>query len=190
MMSLIEEKKALRHMIRQRVRELTPDYCQVADAAICDRALSLDAYKKAHTVFCYVGMAWEINTRPLLRQTLADGKVLGVPLCVAKGIMEVRRIEGLDDLEEGQYGLLEPKRTTPLIAPEDIDLAFVPCCTCTTDGRRLGFGGGYYDRYLAQSSFTTAVLCRSRIRVDTLPMAPYDQLIDLVISDDGVFYKK
>ena len=89
-------------------------------------------------------------------------------------------------MEAGKYGILEPGAETPVIQPEEINLAIVPCMSCSHDGRRLGYGGGYYDRYLVRTRAVKAVICRERIMRADIPVEPHDQLMDMVISEHGV----
>ena len=65
------------------------------------------------------------------------------------------------------------------IQPEEIDLAVIPCCTCSQTGRRLGYGGGYYDRYLGRVAGVKAVICRDRIMRDDIPVEEHDQILPL-----------
>ena len=99
-------KSELRALIAQQVAALPPDYCREADGAICRHVLDWEVYRQAKAVFCYVGTDREIDTRPILRDALDRGKVLAVPLCVAKGVMEARQIRSLDDLVPGKYGIV------------------------------------------------------------------------------------
>lgn len=186
-MDVVNEKKCLRREVRRLVSELAPSYCEEADREIARRALSLPEYRAAEVVFCYVGRDQEINTRLILDRVLEDGKRLGVPKCVAKGIMEVYQIRSVQDLEEGKYGIMEPVDGCPLIRPEEIGIAFIPCMTCTCDGRRLGYGGGYYDRYLRDASFAKAVLCRESIMQREIPMESHDERIPIVISENHIW---
>ncbi|WP_287227991.1 5-formyltetrahydrofolate cyclo-ligase [Oscillibacter sp.] len=123
--------------------------------------MALPEYRSAGAVFCFVSAGREIDTRPILEQTLADGKMLCVPLCVADGIMELRAIRNLEELFPGAYGILEPPADSPALSPDQIDLAVIPCVTCSREGRRLGRGGGYYDRFLAHYRGAAVLLCRS-----------------------------
>lgn len=158
----------------------------MADARILDAAAALPEFQEAETIFCYVGMAGEINTRPLLEQILGSGKRLGVPRCQEKGIMHVCEIKDLTQLKKGYYGILEPDGACPVILPEEIDLAVIPCMSCDVQGRRLGKGGGYYDRYLEQTSFPKAALCRQQLMEREIPMEVHDQRMDLVITENDV----
>ena len=119
-MTCKEEKKALRQAVQQGVRQLPEDYCKAADAAIFEHIRALPEYAAAKTVFVFVGMDWEIRTQPLIEDMLRAGKIVGVPLCTGKRTMEVRRITGMDDLEKGFYGLLEPKAHTALLRPDEM----------------------------------------------------------------------
>ena len=116
-------KSELRALIARQVAALPPDYCREADGAICRHVLDWEVYRQAKAVFCYVGTDREIDTRPILRDALDRGKVLAVPLCVAKGVMEARQIRSLENLVPGKYGILEPGPDCPLVAPEALDLA-------------------------------------------------------------------
>ena len=162
-MTIDEEKQQLRATIRRLSAQLPFRYREAADRAIARHLLALPEYRSAGAVFCFVSAGREIDTRPILEQTLADGKMLCVPLCVADGIMELRAIRDLKELFPGAYGILEPPADSPALSPDQIDLAVIPCVTCSQEGRRLGRGGGYYDRFLAHYRGAAVLLCRERL---------------------------
>ena len=170
-MDLEERKKALRQEIKAAAVALDEGYTKEADLEIFSHVAGLSEYEQAGTLFCFVGTSGEIDTAPILEDALRKGKRVGVPKCTARGIMEVREIRSLGDLEAGKYG---------------INLAIVPCMSCSHDGRRLGYGGGYYDRYLVRTRAVKAVICRERIMRADIPVEPHDQLMDMVISEHGV----
>lgn len=171
--------------LKKRSDGLDLDYVRQTDRSIYLQAVSLREYREAGTVFCYVGMAGEINTRPILSRILADGKCLGVPRCIGRGVMEVREITDLSQLHPGKYGILEPEKERPLVPPAQIDLAFVPCLSCSRDGVRLGYGGGYYDRYLAQTACAKIALCREKMIEERLPAQQWDIRMDGVLTEKG-----
>ncbi len=179
-------KKILRKEVKQSILKLNSEYCEEANARIIDYIISWKEYVDADTVFCFVGTDTEINTTRILEHALRQGKRLGVPRCIQKGIMEVYEIKSLNDLEEGSYGILEPRAGTPLIRPEEIRLALVPCLTCNEKGQRLGYGGGFYDRYLARTDARRAVLCRSALIRESIPSDRYDLDMDYVITEKGI----
>lgn len=182
-----DRKKALRREIKEAVAALDKGYTREADLQIFRHVTGLPEYEQAGTLFCFAGTSSEIDTAPILEDALGQGKRVGVPKCTARGIMEVREIRSLRDLEAGKYGIMEPGAHTPVIQPEEIHLAIVPCMSCSHDGRRLGYGGGYYDRYLGRTRAVKAVICRERIMRADIPVEPHDQIMDMVISENGVW---
>ena len=149
-MSVIEEKKALRTYIRQTERTLDPAYKAESSEAICRCVLALEEYRAAGTVFAFAGTVHEIDTSLLLTETLAAGKTLVLPRCAEGHALDLCVVTSMDELVPGMYGILEPKADCALVTPADIDFAVVPCLSFDRRGRRLGQGGGYYDRYLEQ----------------------------------------
>ena len=179
-------KQTLRAEMAARIKNLSPTYCREADEAICRCVLQSDVYAKAETIFCYVGTEREIDTMRLIRAMMRDGKKVAVPLCTEKGVMEARRIEGMGDLVSGKYGILAPRLECQAVAPEELDLVIVPCCTGNARGQRLGYGGGYYDRYLPKTQCPTMLLCRHQLERDDIPLQPHDVLLDYLVTERGV----
>ena len=182
-----EQKKALRKTVREMAAKLDPAYCKEADRAIFRAVTGLAEYKRADTIFCFVGTEQEIDTSLVLRHALSHGKRVAVPKCVARGVMTACLIRSMTDLQKGSYGILEPGEGAAVIGPEEIDLGVIPCCTCSKSGRRLGYGGGYYDRYLERMNGTKALICRGKIMRDDIPVEEHDQGVDVVISEEGVW---
>lgn len=182
-MNMKEEKKRLRNKVMERISKLTKEYKIEADRKIYEKIINLKEYKEANTIFCFVNTEDEINTRVIIEDALKSGKRVGVPKCIGKGIMEVYEIKGESSLQDGKYGILEPKIGCLLIKPEEIDFAIIPCVSCNREGYRLGYGGGFYDRYLANTKFHTAVICREKILCDHIPNNETDIKIDKVITD-------
>ena len=179
-------KAELRAAVAAKVANLSPTYCQEADKAICDLVLRSESYRNAETIFCYVGTSREINTMPLLHAALRDGKTLALPYCRALGVMEARQIRNLSDLVTGKYNILAPKLECPTVEPEAIDLAIVPCCTANERGQRLGYGGGFYDRYLPRMRCPKVALCRRHLVTEDIPMDDHDVTVDYLVTERGV----
>lgn len=175
----------LRRELAKAERALTPAEKSASDAAILHHVVNTTVYHRARTVFAFVGRGDEIDTLPLLRQVLADGKRLCVPLCTAPGIMECREVTDLSVLRPGAYRILEPPAEAPLVASTDIDLAIVPCAGASPNGRRLGRGGGYYDRFLAEYAGEALLLCRQALLRLGIPWEAHDILIPAVITEQG-----
>ena len=185
--NLPAQKKQRRSEIRRAERELAPEYKAQADAAITSRLLHLPEYTAAKTVFAFVGMKREIDTTAFLNAVLASGRRLCVPLCTGEGIMEAKEIRSLDSLIPGTWGILEPDAACPTVPAEEIDFAVLPCVSCSTDGRRLGQGGGYYDRFLVKYRGASALICREALMTDDIPTEPHDIRLPLVVSENGVY---
>lgn len=104
--------------------------------------------------------------------------------------MEARQIRSLGELYPGSYGIEEPEKAAEIIGPEEISLALVPCLTCSGDGRRLGYGGGFYDRFLRSVPGPWAVLCRGCLMEAEIPWEAHDLLMDVVIWEEGILELK
>ncbi|MBS5282929.1 MAG: 5-formyltetrahydrofolate cyclo-ligase [Clostridiales bacterium] len=184
-----EEKQRLRRCIRTRIQALSPYYCRRADQAILSRVKELSLYKNASLIFCFVGTAGEIQTISLIGEALAEGKRVCVPRCISRGIMEICEIRELAELKPGAYGILEPGEGCGRVEAEEVGLAILPCLSCTRDGRRLGQGGGYYDRYLKEHekelSGRCVLVCREALMLEEIPVEDHDRRADLVVWENG-----
>lgn len=181
------EKQRLRRTVRDLEAQLSPRYKAASSRAIAAHLLAMPEYQAAGTVFCFVGTAREIDTRPILADALAAGKALCVPLCTAPGIMELRRITALDALSPGAYGILEPPAGAPAVGVDEVDFAVLPCVTCDRLGRRLGKGGGYYDRFLAHYRGGSVLLCREKLIREEIPVEPHDYPVPWVLTERGLY---
>ena len=183
-----EIKKELRKKMLSQSLALPEHYKLDADRRIIELLLELPEYKRANSVFCFVGLEHEINTRPFLKHVLADGKILAVPLCTEKGIMEARRILSLDELKKGYYGLFQPDASSELIPINNIEFAVIPCLTADHKGNRLGHGGGYYDNlFNKHSDVPAAVICRERMCNEVIPIELFDHCFQITVTENSVF---
>ena len=187
METIQQQKAALRRRLAAREQAMTQRERELSDRAIIYHVTRTEEYRRARTVFAFVGCGREIGTRALLERILSEGKELCVPLCTGPGRMECRRVQDLSVLRPGSYGIPEPPPEAPAAEPEDIDLAIVPCVGAAADGRRLGRGGGYYDRFLASYRGGTVLLCREKLIREEIPVTPLDYPIPWVLTEAGLF---
>jgi len=182
------EAAELRARMKLFFREHAPEIPDIS-GRIAQKCLQLPEYLGAKTVFCFVGMKdRELDTAQILRQALADGKRVCVPVCGEEGAMTARGILSMDDLSrKGRYGIVEPAEDAPLVEKEEIDIAFIPCSAADLKHNRIGKGGGYYDRYLADGSFFKAGICPDALVRRNVPSAAHDVPLDLVITETRVF---
>lgn len=182
-----EEKQQLRKRIRAAERELSPAYKARSSAEICAHLAAMPEYQAADTVFCFVGTAREIDTRAFLEDVLRRGKRLCVPLCVGDGLMDLHHITSLEQLRQGAYGILEPAPETPVVPVDAVDFAVIPCLSCDHAGKRLGQGGGFYDRFLSGYRSAAVLVCREQLIREELPVEPHDCPIPWVMTEKGLY---
>lgn len=183
-----EEKGLLKRQLRKKIKEktklLSAEYCQKADRQIIKKIQDLPAYQQAKTVFLFVGSFGEPDTRPLIEAALDQGKRVCLPRCLDEHKMKAYEIKDDSQLEAGRYGILEPAETCPEVDISQIDFALVPCVTCDSHRNRLGHGKGYYDRYMAEGSFTSCMVCRRLLMTEDVPTETYDIRPDILITDE------
>ena len=183
MNELHQQKKALRAAITARVRALPPSVRAAASESIARQVLALSEYRDAQSVFLYLSMPTEPDTRPLLAHTLAAGKRVYVPKCIGDGAMLAVRIRSTDALQPGAYGIPEPVDCSETAFAGELDLILVPCVAASRDGKRLGHGKGYYDRFLSGCADRTVCLCFAAALSDDIPTEPTDIPMHRVLFD-------
>lgn len=160
-----------------------------ADRIIMQRIIELSQYKKAALLLAYVSMGGEVDTLQLIVRALAEGKSVACPRCRKEDhAMTFHRINALDELVQGAYGIYEPRPDAPPVSPGEMadSVCLVPGLSFDVSGARLGYGGGYYDRFLAQYDGVSVGLCRAESRSESeLPQDEYDIRVDIVVSDAG-----
>lgn len=138
----------------------------------------------AYAAFRNEPLLWET-----LKTLLSAGKTVALPKCEKNGIMAMYKISSLGELETGAYGILEPPDTVK-IQPDEIDLILCPGCAFSLQGERMGYGGGYYDRYLPLCTRAIRVgVCYEMSLVDSLPTEAFDVKMDFLITEKGLVNK-
>lgn len=185
-LSIGEEKALLRRQMRAKSRALDAGYRAAADDAICRLIRQSPQYAAAKTVFAYLGVGWEIDTRPLLEQILADGKRLCLPRCIGPHEMAICVVRSLDELAAGAYGIPEPSENSLTIPPQEVELALVPCVAADRAGRRLGQGGGYYDAFLKTYDGVSFLLCRESALLPAVPVENHDFQLPFLVTETKI----
>ncbi len=184
--TISEQKKRLRAEVRARERALTDAYRARSSAAICRALLSLPAFGVSDMVLAFCPTAREIDLRAFLAETLARKKTLLLPRCEAGGALALCAVDDpVADLAPGTHGIMEPKRSRPVLPPEAVSFAVVPCLSFDGDGNRLGQGGGYYDRLLPLLCCETVCVCREALVLDAVPAEPHDKKCALYLTENG-----
>lgn len=179
-------KAELRTQMRAQRRMLSADEQKAAAQAVFAQLASFAPYRRARRVMAYMASRGELSLAPVIEDALRSGKTLLLPRCDAPGEMTARRIAGLEDLAQGMYGLLEPKAVCEIAAPQEIDMILVPGVAFDRAGRRLGQGGGYYDRFLKKSGALRVGVCHGFALLDAVPHEAHDERMDFVITPGGI----
>lgn len=187
MQQIQEEKKLLRSEIRKAITEFFVPRREEISRDICRRVLEYAPYREAKAVFLFVGTAREIDTAPILEDAWKTGKTVCVPRCMEGNHMALCRIGSMADLQSGAYGILEPDENCPTLSHDEIDFALIPCLACSRDGKRLGKGGGYYDRFFELYSGPAAMICPEMLICDHIPTQSHDKAVQPVITESGRF---
>ena len=165
-------------------------YCADTDAKIIEQFLDSDLYKNADWIMAYVSFGTEIYTHDFIKRALADGKHIVVPICNIEDhtVTLSELINFPDDLEEGHYGILEVREDCMrIVDPKKLDLVMVPGCAFSPSGHRMGFGGGYYDRFLHGYGGIKIGVCYHALLVRHLPRGQYDISVDMIVTEKGVY---
>ena len=184
-----EQKNKLREKYKCIRREMPSDIKRERDEKILSRLLSMSAYKSCDTVLTYVSTAIEVDTIGLINQALQDGKKVAVPKCIdGTRNMKFYIINSLDDLEPGYFSVMEPvpKRCTVLKKPGSA-FCVVPALAYDRAGYRLGYGKGYYDRFLSANKnlikVGTVYCCCTETK---LLHGKFDIPVDVVVTEKYV----
>lgn len=167
---------------------------QVPPSVIADLSLKIYEYlvewpifQAAQCVACYVSIQNEVDTHPIIDHAWSHGKTVCVPVALAKHQMAFQKIANWDALKPARFGLLEPVfDTRDVIAPNDLDLILVPGVAFDGRGNRLGFGSGFYDRFLSDSSVVCVGLAYAFQVVAELPTESHDVQMDWLVTEEGM----
>lgn len=173
----MKQKQRLRQDVHCRIRELGDR--TVLDHTILQTMIELPIWKEARTVALTLALDLEIDTIPLIQSAWKEGKLVYVPKVTKQGLV-FHEIHSLQDLEAGVMGILEPttEKTNHLF-----DLCVVPGRVFNRSGYRIGWGGGYYDRFLETFEGTTVSLAYDVQVLDGIPVEPHDVPVEFIVTE-------
>lgn len=183
------EKQRLRE-IRLAAREvLSEQERSVLDNRITQKLLATSEYAEATTVLTYVSVSSEVSTRMFIECALRDGKTVAVPRCLPGHCLEFVAIASLEQLVAAPFNLLEPAKELPALTEDQKNnsICIVPALLVDTKGYRLGYGAGFYDRFL--STYPGKKIClayQQNLSRTTLPHTAFDVAVDVVITESDV----
>ena len=157
---------------------------QMEAGALFQRFLALPQVEEADTVMVFYGTGREPNTVPLIQALLERGKRVTLPVVLPHRGMEARQVLDVDQLVPNRFGIPEPDQSCPLVPKEEIAVALIPHLMCDREGYRLGWGGGYYDRWLPDFTGLTVSVCRLNRLIDHMPREEFDVPVKLVLIEE------
>ena len=173
-------KDELRDLIRQHKRRMTEAEIQEKSRILTETFLATDAYRKARSIYGYLPYNQEVRTQNILEQALRDGKTVAIAKCYGPD-MRFIQVTDLTRIQKLPRRAPEPIADSP-VADDPAALVLMPGLAFDAQGHRLGYGGGYYDRFLAaEPHHPTVALCFDFQMVDCLETQEFDVPADLVL---------
>ena len=193
---IAQARADVRRTMRRLRAEQPQQQAQSRSAAAQQRLMDCPLWRQARSVALYVGVRGELATDELLQAAWQDNKVVWLPRVrsEAPGLMDFVACGGMHELRPGPLGLLEPVDNLPGVGPDQADeaafapdLALLPGVAFDHEGGRLGYGGGYYDRFLEKSLNCPRMgLCFEFQLVSSLPLAPWDQRVNYICTEERI----
>lgn len=176
-------KTELRKQVLQEMKAISQEQKQFIDKTLTERLLQHPFYQEAKVIATYLSFPHEFQTQELIEQALRDGKKVLIPKTYPKGRMDFV-VYDPQQLVKTSFGLLEPQGNLEVVDASQIDLIHVPGLSFTTKGYRIGYGGGYYDRYLEHfSGHTLSTVYHYQVQ-DFIP-ENHDIPVQEVLIDEG-----
>lgn len=181
------EKAEIRAIYRKKRASLTDARKREEDACLCHRVTETDAYRNAAIVLLYFPMKNEIDVKPIMEKAILDGKKVAFPKCGKNGEMNFHYVKSENDLTSGAYGIFEPHADLPIFDLEErLAVCIVPGLVFDSKGYRIGYGGGYYDRFLSKfKGVSIGPVRRGFMSKEPLPRDEFDQKCDILIFAEG-----
>jgi 5-formyltetrahydrofolate cyclo-ligase len=185
------DKAALRQRMLELRRTLPPDEAAQRSVAIMERLLESPVMRNAETLLTYVASKDnEVDTRPLIGRLLTEHRRVLVPVTLPGRQLAWARIAALDDLTPSRFGVLEPREhLLRLEDPSPGALCMVPGIAFDPDGYRIGYGGGYFDRFLSACEVYSIGLAYDLQILDSIPRDPWDRPVNKVLTETAWFPK-
>ena len=185
-MSISGEKDALRAQLRARLSQSDPAENAACDVRITLQVLSLPTFQAAERIFAYCSVVPEVDTHAILAQARRRGKTVALPVTHPDGQMRFARFDGA--LVPGRFGIPEPPRSARTLLPQPGDLMLVPALAYDRAGRRLGRGGGYYDRFLPLCTRAVKLAAAFEIqRAAAVQIDSFDVAMDAVATELRIY---
>ena len=182
-----EVKKKLRNQYKQYRLELPSDVKADYDKKICDALMQLVSFRHSETILLYAPLEGEIDVMPIAVKALELGKRVAFPRCVEDPRnLDFKFISTLDELKSGSYSIAEPTEDMESVTDYSRSICIIPGVVFDDYGYRVGYGKGYYDRFLSAYDGTKFGLAYSACILGEVPRGRFDRHVDILISEKGV----
>ena len=175
------EKRSLRNFLLEKRDNTSFDLMKIASKKIQKRLKKIYAFKDAQKIGAYYPIGSEIMTQNIIQELISEGKDVFLPKMVGKNI-EFRKIIDFSSLEKGNFDIMEPKENCQV--DNTLDVILVPTVGISPIGVRLGYGHGFYDRFLAENKTITISLTLEKQIVKNIPKSEHDIIIDWIVTED------
>ncbi|MBO5909179.1 MAG: 5-formyltetrahydrofolate cyclo-ligase [Clostridia bacterium] len=186
-LNIKEYKQELRKSCRERRENLSPEIKRDLDLKIAVNIKKLKEYSPARTLLIYMSTPIEVDTIKIIENAWADGKKVAVPRCIPNTRdMEFHYIESFDDLSSGAFSVLEPQESNPIVTDFSGCLMIVPGMQFDMQGYRIGYGKGYYDRYMVKFKGISVGICYADELKPFMYHGRYDRAVNIVLTDKKI----
>ncbi len=180
-------KQELRVNCREKRQSLDPEAKKALDRGVAENVRRLKEYRPAKTLLIYMSTPIEVDTVQIIKNAWEDGKRVAVPRCIPDSRdMEFHYIDSLDCLAPGTFSVLEPSPDLPVVEDFNGCLMIVPGMQFDMKGYRIGYGKGYYDRYMVRFTGISAGICYSDELRPFMYHGRYDRCVDIVVTDKRI----
>ena len=177
------EKAALRKHLLEKRDAMSFEIMEIHAQKILSQLKKIKAFSNAKSIGCYYSIGSEVQTIDLIKYLLDEQKIVSLPKISGDGMI-FRKIESVTKLEKGDFDISEPKENCPIV--ENHDMMLVPCIGLDNDGNRIGYGHGFYDKYLTKNNTTKIGLTYSKQIVKSIPNSEHDIKMDWIVTETGV----
>lgn len=180
------EKKQIREELLKKRRELNINHRMDYGYEICNAVVRTEEYQNARIILSFLSMEDEVDMSYFDFCAYQDNKTLAYPVIISKGVMDAYIPDVLGNFETNRFGIREPILSkSSYLSPDRIDLVVVPMLGFDKSGYRIGYGGGYYDRFLQTTNAFKLGVCYQELMSESLPVSEHDVKLNAVITQFG-----
>ena len=180
------DKKEIRKSLKEKRKNISKEKKIILDKAISARIIDSDYFKNAQQILVFSSTDDEFDTKLIIESCRNENKKVFYPLCTdSNGNMKFFQVNSFKDLALGMYGIYEPKPYCIEYKPQENDVIIVPCLSVDKNGYRIGYGKGYYDRFLKDFNGVSICPCYEELVANTLPTDKYDIKVKIIMTQNS-----